>query len=149
MKLIHECTFRATLKPPLPIGAGPIGMRMYYEIIGGEVEGERLRGKVLGGGEWALIGPDGYLRVDVRAQVETHDGAFLYVQYVGLLEMNEAVQQAAATGAATRYGDHGFYTNPRFETGDPRYAWLNTTFFVGEGHLIEGPGVEYRLWRPA
>jgi hypothetical protein len=149
MQLIQECTFRATLKPPLPIGAGPIGMRMYYEIIGGEVEGERLRGKVLGGGEWALVGPDGYLRVDVRAQIETHDGAFLYVQYVGLLELNETAQQAAATGAATRYGDHGFYTNPRFETGDPRYTWLNTTFFVGEGHLIEGPGVEYRLWRPA
>ena len=70
MKLVQECTFSATLKPPLPIGAGPIGMRMYYEITGGDVTGERLRGKLLGGGEWALIGPDGFLRVDVRAQVE-------------------------------------------------------------------------------
>lgn len=149
MKLVHEFTINALLKPPLPIGPGPIGMRMYYEIIGGEVSGERLRGRVLGGGEWALIGPDGFLRVDVRAQVETHDGAHLYLQYVGLLGMSESVQAAAATGAATAYGDQYFFTNPRFETGDPRYAWLNTTFFVGEGHLIEGPGVEYRVWRPA
>jgi len=149
MKLVHEFTINARLKPPLPIGPGPIGLRMYYEIIGGEVTGERLRGKVLGGGEWALIGPDGFLRVDVRAQIETHDGAHLYLQYVGLLEMNDAVQSAVATGAGTAYGDQYFFTNPRVETGDPRYAWLNTTFFVGEGHMIAGPGVEYRVWRPA
>ncbi len=97
MDLVHEFTFRATLKPPLPIGAGPIGTRMYYELSGGEVVGDRLRGAVRGGGEWALIGPDGYLRVDVRAQVETHDGAFLYVQYVGLLEMNAPSKMRLAT----------------------------------------------------
>jgi hypothetical protein len=83
MKLVQECTFRAMLKPPLPIGPGPIGTRVYYEIDSGEVEGERLRGKVLGGGEWALIGPDGYLRVDVRAQVQTHDGASARAQRGG------------------------------------------------------------------
>jgi hypothetical protein len=147
MKLVQECTFRAMLKPPLPIGPGPIGTRVYYEIDSGEVEGERLRGKVLGGGEWALIGPDGYLRVDVRAQVQTHDGALLYVQYLGLLELNEAAQSAVGSGGGTDYGQHAFYTNPRFETGDPRYSWLNTTFFVGEGHLLAGSGVEYRIWR--
>src|SRR5476651_1786083 len=103
MKLVQEFTFRAMLKPPLPIGAGPIGTRMYYEIIGGEVVGDRLRGKVVGGGEWALIGPDGYLRVDVRAQVETHDGAFLYVQYVGLLEMNATVQSAIENQKGTEF----------------------------------------------
>jgi hypothetical protein len=149
MKLVHEFTINALLKQPLPIGPGPIGTRMYYEIIGGEVTGERLRGKVLSGGEWALIGPDGFLRVDVRAQVETNDGATLYLQYLGLLELNEAVQNATATGTGTAYGDQYFFTNPRIETGDPRYAWLNTTFFIGEGHLIEGLGVEYRVWRPA
>ncbi|MDX2233579.1 MAG: DUF3237 domain-containing protein [Hyphomonadaceae bacterium] len=148
MKLVHEATFRATLKPPTPVGQGPIGLRMHYEIDGGEVTGDRLRGRILGGGEWALIGPDGYLRVDVRAQIETHDGAFLYVQYVGLLEMNAAVRNATATGQSTDFADQAFYTNPRFETGDPRYAWLNTTFFVGEGR-IAAPGVEYRVWRPA
>lgn len=149
MKLVQECTFSATLKPPLPVGAGPIGTRMVYEVAGGEVVGERLRGRVLGGGEWALIGPDGFLRVDVRLQVETHDGAHVYVQYLGLLEMNEAVQRAAGTGGGTDYGDQYFYTNPRMETGDPRYAWVNTTFFIGEGRLRPGPGVEYRVWRPA
>ena len=149
MKLVQECTFTATLKPPLPIGPGPIGMRAYYEVAGGAVIGERLRGSVVGGGEWALIGPDGFLRVDVRVQVATHDGAFIYVQYTGLLEMNAAVQQAIESGGGTDYGDQRFHTNPRMETGDPRYAWVNTTFFIGEGRLRPGPGVEYRVWRPA
>ena len=61
---------------------------MYCGVTGGAVSGDRLNGAVLGGGEWALSGPDGFLRVDVRLQVEAHDGAFLYVQYVGLLEVN-------------------------------------------------------------
>jgi len=149
MKLVQECSFTAMLKPPVPIGAGPIGTRMYYDVIGGEVTGERLRGKVLGGGEWALIGPDGFLRIDVRVQVETHDGAFLYIQYVGLLGVNEIVQRALETGGGTDYGDQYFFTNPRLETGDERYAWVNTTFFVGEGRIRPGLGVEYRVWRPA
>ncbi|GEN99109.1 UPF0311 protein [Novosphingobium sediminis] len=149
MELVHEFTFRAGLKPPLPIGAGPIGTRMYYEIDGGEVVGDRLSGVIRGGGEWALIGPDGFLRVDVRAQVETHDGAFLYVQYFGLLEMNAAVMGAIENGTGTEFTDQYFVTNPRMETGDPRYSWVNTTFFVGEGRVLPGLGIEYRVYRPA
>jgi hypothetical protein len=149
MNLVHEFTFNASLKEPLPVGAGPIGTRMYYEVAGGEVTGERIRGKLLGGGEWALIGPDDFLRPDVRLQIETHDGAFLYVQYVGLLGLNEVVQSALANGTGTEFGDQYFFTNPRIETGDERYTWVNTTFFVGEGRILPNNTVEYRVWRPA
>ena len=149
MEMIQECVFAANLHPPVPIGEGPIGNRVYYEIREGTVTGDRLNGKILGGGEWALIGPDGYLRVDVRLQVETHDGAYLYVQYGGLLEMNAKVLEAIGSGGETDFADQQFYTNPRFETGDPRYSWLNTTFFVGEGRMAVDSGVEYRVWRPA
>ena len=148
MNLIHEFTYTAMLKPPLPIGEGPIGTRMYFEVTSGEITGERLRGTLLGGGEWALIGPDGFVRIDVRLQGTTHDGANLYMQYTGLLDFNEAVQGALSSGEGTDFGEQYFFTNPRIETGDERYAWLNTTFFVGEGHVIPGLGVEYRVWRP-
>lgn len=149
MKLVEEFQMEATLKDPLPVGAGPIGTRVYYEIANGTVSGERLRGKLVGGGgEWALIGPDGYLRVDVRLQIETHDGAFVYAQYLGLLEMNATVQGALEKNAGTEFGEQAFFTNPRLETGDERYAWLNTTFFVGEGRLLPEQGVGYRVWRP-
>ena len=149
MQLVPEFSFTATLKEPLPVGPGPIGTRMYYEVAGGEVQGDRLRGEVLGGGEWALLGPDGFIRIDVRLQVRTHDAAFLYVQYFGLLEMNEAVRGSLASGGGTDFGDQYFFTNPRIETGDERYAWVNTTFFVGQGRVLPGLGVEYRVSRAA
>jgi hypothetical protein len=149
MDLVHEFSFTAMLKPPLPIGAGPLGTRVYYDVIGGEISGDRLRGTLLGGGEWALVGADGFIRIDVRLQAETHDGAFLYIQYSGLLGLNDAVQGALESGAGTDFGDQYFFTNPRIETGDERYAWVNTTFFVGEGHVLPGLGVEYRVFRPS
>jgi hypothetical protein len=34
---------KATLAQPLPIGAGPIGTRMYYDVTSGEITGDRLR----------------------------------------------------------------------------------------------------------
>ncbi|MFK7914469.1 MAG: DUF3237 domain-containing protein [Pseudomonadales bacterium] len=149
MQLIEEFTFSATLKEALPIGPGPIGTRSYLDVISGKVSGKRLNGTILGGGEWALIGPDGFLRVDVRLQVTTDDDAHLYIQYTGLLGLSEAAQGALAEGKGTEYGDQYFYTNPRIETGDERYSWLNTTFFIGEGRFLQGGGVEYRVWRPA
>src|ERR1041385_1495215 len=113
MNLVQEFTFTATLKPPLPIGPGPIGTRMYYEETGGKMSGDRLHGMLLGGGEWALVGPDGFLRIDVRLQAQTHDGAYLYIQYSGLLEWNEAVQGALASGEGAGYGEQSFFPNPR------------------------------------
>ena len=50
MNLVQEFTFTGTLNPPLPIGAGPIGTRMYYEVTGGEITGDRLNGNVLASG---------------------------------------------------------------------------------------------------
>ena len=75
------------------------------------------------------------------------EGAILYVQYYGLLDMNEAVTSALANGTATRFDQHYFRTTPRFETSDARYAWLQQGVFVGQGRIIEGPGVEYNVFR--
>ena len=120
MNLVHEFTYTAMLKQPLPIGDGPVGTRLYFEVTGGEITGERLHGKLLGGGEWALIGPDGFVRIDVRLQGETNDGAYIYIQYSGLLDFNESVQGALASGEGTDFGQQYFYTNRRIETGDER-----------------------------
>lgn len=147
MNLEYEFSYVANLKPPVEVGAGPFGTRNFFECTGGTAEGKRLSGKLLtGGGDWLLLGPDGYARLDVRAQMLTDDGAVLYVYYTGVLEMNAKVAEALAKGATTDYGDQYFRTTPRFETGDPRYAWLNHTIFVAEGRV--GPGrVEYKVYR--
>jgi hypothetical protein len=147
--LVHELTYSATLKPPLAVGPGPFGNRLVYEVIEGRVEGPRIAGRVLSGGaDWIIACADGFGRVDVRAQFQTDDGAAIYVQYHGLLEMNEAVADAmAGKRAGTDFGDQYFRTAPRFETGDERYTWLNQSVFLAEGRLLEGLGVEYRVYR--
>ena len=147
MELIEEFTYQAMLKPPVDYGTG----RMFFEVIDGRVEGARLNGKVSGGGgDWLQIGADGFGRIDVRAAFETDDGAHIYLQYHGLLELSEPVQQVlAGTRHSTDYGDQYFRTTPRLETGDERYAWVNTSVFVAEGRVIEGFGVEYTVFRVA
>ena len=148
MELVHEMTYHAMLRAPLAIGPGPFGDRMFFEAIEGKLDGPRISGRFVGGGgDWLLLGSDGFGRLDVRAQIETDDGALVYVQYHGVLEMNDAIQAAMATAGETEFADQYFRTAPRFETGDARYAWLNQAVFVGEGRLFPGFAVEYRVYR--
>ncbi|MDQ6949766.1 MAG: DUF3237 domain-containing protein [Actinomycetota bacterium] len=143
-----ECTYWAQLRAPVEIGAGPYGARRFFEVTGGELTGERLSGKLLtGGGDWALIGPDGWARLDVRAQIETTDGAGILLTYYGVRPINDVVQQALSAGAGTQYEDHYFRTAPRFETGDSRYGRLNQTVFVSAEHLRPVLVVEYEVFR--
>ena len=148
-KLEYLMTYRADLKPPVDVGAGPAGARQIFDVTGGSFEGPTLRGKLLpSGADWLLMGSDGVGRLDVRGTFETDDGAHIYVQYHGILRINEAVQQALAQGRETQYGDSYFFTQPRFETGDERYAWLNSIVAVGEGRTLPG-AVEYRVYQLA
>jgi len=139
-------TVRGDLKDPIQVGAGPGGTRQIFDVAGGSFEGPRLRGRVLpGGGDWLLVGADGVGRLDVRITLETDDGAYLYVQYPGVLVFNENVAKALASGGGTEFGDAYFMTTPRVETGDSRYAWLNAIVAVGQGRMLPS-AVEYRVF---
>jgi len=148
MELVEEAVMHAELgAEPLDVGAGPYGGRLVANVTGGWVKGERINGTLVGAGaDWILLGADGWGRLDVRAQIRTDDGAVIYAQYGGLLELNEAVMGAMAPGGSTGFDDQYFRTTPRLETGDERYAWVNSTLFVGEGRMHEN-GVEYRIFR--
>lgn len=148
MELVEEGILHAELSErSLDVGKGPYGSRVVATVTGGWVKGERINGSIVGAGaDWILIGDDGWGRLDVRAQIQTDDGAVIYAQYGGLLELNEKVTKAMTPGGSTAFTDQYFRTTPRLESGDERYAWVNTTLFVGEGRLHER-GVEYRLYR--
>jgi hypothetical protein len=140
--LIHEFDLSASLKPPVTFGS-----RMFLEIAEGKVSGERLNGTLLsGGGDWITMSSHGWGQIDVRGQMVTGDGAYIYAHYTGLLELNDKVMNATASGTATGWNDQYFRTTPRFETGDERYSWMTTNLFVAEGHLLAG-GVKYRVFR--
>jgi hypothetical protein len=148
ISLAYEFTLTAELAPSVPIGAGPFGERRIRKVMGGRVEGTRISGTVdTGGGDWILTGEDRYGRLDVRLTILTGDGACLYVQYFGVIEYNAAAMAANAGERSSEFTEHYFRIAPRLETGDPRYAWVNRTLFVGEGRLHPGPLVEYRVAR--
>jgi hypothetical protein len=148
MELVHEFTYRAALAPGIMAGPGPFGARLIVPVTGGWVRGDRLNGTFVGGaGDWALVGPDGFARLDVRAQFETDDGAVIFLSYTGLLEMNDKVMGALGSpDGETAFDDQYFRTTPTLETGDERYAWVNTTVFVARGRMAPG-AVEYEVYR--
>ena len=147
-KLVPEFEYSAALVLD-DLGPGPLGQRVIANVTGGNVDGDRLKGTISGAGaDWLLVGPDGFGRLDVRVTFKTHDGAAIYVQYHGVVQVTE--DMAAILGGASQsvdYGDQYFFTNPRLETGDERYKWVNQTQFIGQGRLVPGPTVEYRVYR--
>lgn len=139
-------SYHADLTAPAMVGAGHFGNRVIFIVTGGTFEGERLRGKIQpGGGDWLLVGPDGFGRLDVRATFETDDGALIYGTYVGVIEFGERALAAMQGGTPTAYGEICFMTQLRFETGDQRYAWLNSTLAVAEGRVVNS-AVEYSVF---
>jgi len=146
LKLEPLMVFRATLKEPVAVGPVAFGDRQIYDVTGGTFERARLKGKVhASGADWLLIDSEGVAHLDVRVTLETDDGALIYVQYYGVLVMNEKVVQAIESGNETQFGDTYFVTQPRFETSDERYAWLNSVMAVAEGRTIPN-AVEYRVY---
>ena len=139
-------TYRADFTAPDVVGPGPFGVRQVFTTTGGEAKGERLSGTLrAAGGDWLLAGADGFGRLDARATIETDDGALVYVSCVGVVELSERAMQALTQGQSTEFGEIKFITQHRFETGDPRYAWINSAVCVAEGRLLPGPAVEYNV----
>lgn len=142
-------SMHANLKAPVDIGKGPYGQRTIFDVTTGTFEGEKLNGTILpSGGDWILIDDQSVGHLDVRITLKTNDGALLYVQYHGILEMTDAVMTAMAGGKPTEFGDIYFMTQPRIETGDERYKWLNNIIAVAEGRVISS-GVEYKIYEVA
>jgi len=116
---------RLTTSATEEIGSTPHGKLSIFPVIGGSFEGERLRGKVLaGGGDWVTARTDGTFELDLRVTLETEDGALIHMTFTGV--RNDA--------------NHYFRTLPRFETAEPKYAFLNRLLAVGIGEIRqEGP----------
>lgn len=147
------CTLRIDLAAEMRDAGpdGPFGHRFLLDIVGGDVAGERLNGTIAsGGGDWLLLGRDGWGRLDVRFAIATGDGATITYTGTGLLEFNEAVATAIGNQAATEFEDQYYRTVGRLESGDARYAWVNQAVFVTDGRMAPrdtGRGIEGRVLR--
>jgi hypothetical protein len=136
------------LNPRLNFGDGPVGRRILFGSAGGSFEGPRLRGTVpAGGGDWALFRPDGAMMLDVRLTLRTEDDALVHMTYGGRWITPPELRAEIADPTTRHQVDpsrYYFHTNPLFETGAEKYAWLNDLVCVGSGYLIEG-GIAYRI----
>lgn len=130
----HLLTLKLATAPVQAIGAVALGNRSVFPIIGGEFEGPRLRGKVLGGGgDWTLLRPDGVLELDLRITLQTDDGALIYMTFTGLRHGPADVIAAIGRGEGVDPAKYYFRTAPRFETASEKYSFLNRILAIGIG----------------
>jgi hypothetical protein len=126
-----------TLAEPQELGGTPQGRRRIIYITGGTFSGARLKGRVLpGGADWQVVREDGVAVLDTRYTLETDDGALIYVQNRGIRHGPAEVIQRIANGEAVDPALYYMRSHPTFETGDPRYAWLNKIVCVGSGERL-------------
>lgn len=132
--LQHLCDILVELAAPMELGDAPRGRRRIIPIIGGRVEGERLNGQILNlGADWQTVFGDGTAELDTRYSMQTHDGALIDIRNFGYRYGPPEILAALARGEPVDPASYVMRTHPRFETGDPRYAWLNRMIAVGSG----------------
>lgn len=113
----------AELGPTHDLRDAPFSRWLIVDVIGARMEGPRIRASLQGSAaaDWVSVGAGGDIgALDVRATMKTDDGALIFSEYRGRV----------------RFGADGLnhvVTSPRFETGDPRYAWLNGLQCIGKG----------------
>ena len=135
----HLFSYTATLDSNTEvIGPVPSGLRMNVYVTGGEVSGPRLKGKLRPvGADWLTVRTDGVCILDVRATMETHDGALIYVEYNGVADPGEDTYQRFLDGDPPE--KLVIRAVPRVITSHPNYLWLNRLqcVSIGEANLVD------------
>ncbi|KAK1836446.1 hypothetical protein QBC39DRAFT_338115, partial [Podospora conica] len=115
----------ASLATPIAVGVGPLGPRTIIGITGGTFKGPRFSASIsnIGGGDWGLGDPAAHaFYVDARYVMRTTDGANIYVVASGPQQDSGVI-----------------HSRVKFETGHPKYSWLNKVVAIG----FEYPGPGY------
>lgn len=132
--LVHVADLSAMVAPPIDVGTSAVGRRRVIPILGGEVSGPRLQGRVLpGANDYQIIRSDSVLELQARYVIETTDKALIYVENTGIREGPADVLARQAAGELVDPSLIYFRTVPRFETAAPAYQWLMRRIFICAG----------------
>ncbi len=132
---------------PAQVITTPIGIRMVFITTGGTIDGPELAGDVMpGGGDWLLVGADGIGRVDVRAMLQTRDGALIHYEARGVIKIPAGGLERLGAGEVLPFAETYIRTTPTFETSDERYTWLNEIVTVGY-NILSPNHIDYRIYR--
>jgi Protein of unknown function (DUF3237) len=137
IELVPLCTATIRLAEAFILPDTPVGTRAIAEVTSFEMTGERLTAHLKGNAaaDWLTISPAFQGTLDVRALVETEDGALIFTSYRGRMDLS------AGPDAAT------VYSTPLFDTGDERYAWINGIQAVAKGAVSEsGARLDYEMY---
>jgi Protein of unknown function (DUF3237) len=145
LRVEHLFDMRVEFEPPRVIPT-PLARRLTFTAKGGRIEGPRLRGEVLGGGDWVLVGSDGIARMDIRSTIRTEDGALIHYAALGVTVMPDDGMDRLQAGERLSFDEIYGRTTPRFETYDIRYAWLNGVIAIGL-HELSKDHIDYRVYR--
>ena len=119
---------------PLAIGDSGAGVRRIVHILGGDIAGPRLRGRIRpGGADYQIIRPSGLTELHARYVIEADDGAAIYVENSGIRTGSAAALAALNRGEAVDPALIYFRSVPRFETAAPQHRWLAEHVFLATG----------------
>jgi hypothetical protein len=124
-------TITARIGPVTSAGDIGRGVRRIIPIIGGEVRGPKVNGKLLAfGADFQIIRPNELIDLEAKYAFETDDGATVYVENRGIrfgpVELLQKLKRGEAVDPKLIY----FRTVPKFETGHEKYRWLMEHIFV-------------------
>ncbi|WP_157994570.1 DUF3237 domain-containing protein [Peristeroidobacter agariperforans] len=128
------------------VGTTPEGLRIHLFIEEGECVGPKLRGRLRrSGGDWFVLRPDGVGVLDVRCTIETSDGALIFGEHLGLLELGEHGYERFLEGH--RPNAVRGKISARYRTGREQYAWLNRSVCVASVQAdLQRLEVDYRMY---
>jgi hypothetical protein len=127
-------TIRSGLGGIQKLGATPYGERRIIDIHDGTVEGPKLKGKVLpGGADWQIVRSDGVVHLTARYTIETDSGGLILVNSEGYRHGPPEVMERLARDETVDPALYYFRAFMRFETSDPKAAWLNRILALGRG----------------
>ena len=122
------------LADPVDVGSGPKGQRMVIDVLSVKLTGDRINAELAtnDAADWLTVSDNGTLgALDVRATLKTDDGAFIYVEYSGRIDMAAGVIAVA----------------PTFQTGAAQYSWLNRIQAIAAGAVdFEAGKLTYTLY---
>ena len=133
-ELATRYVFTLTVRIGEVTSAGEIGhgVRRIIPILGGEVRGEAVNGKICAfGADFQIIRPNELIELEAKYAFETDDGAVVYVENTGIrfgpVDLLQKLKRGEPVDPKLIY----FRTVPKFETGSEKYRWLMENLFIG------------------
>ena len=126
--------FSITIESPRIVGPTPEGIRVTWNAASGTVVGPKLSATVLQGADWMRVRTDGVGIIDVRALLETGEGARIMSVYSGVMEFGKDGYQNFLHNKLPK--PLRAWTAQRFLTADSNYSWLNRLQFISVGEVF-------------